>query len=98
MKAASLAEVLERSALCDTHALVTGQTKRLLLVAARAARAVLPRRERVHGKKVVWMNVARSHAPVVAIGARLLAMAVATETTVVSGNQLVPSQPIRPVL
>jgi hypothetical protein len=67
---------------------VTGKTKRLLLVTARATWTVLPGRERVKREKVVRVNVPGSHAAIMAIGARLLAVAIATEPTVVARDLL----------
>jgi hypothetical protein len=48
MKAAAFSEVFERSAPRDPHPLVARQAERLLLMATRAARSVLPSRDRVH--------------------------------------------------
>jgi hypothetical protein len=98
MKAAPVGEIRERPTLSDPHALVARQAKRLLLMTAGAARAVLSRGRRVHGQKVVRVHEPRPHAPIVAIRARLLAVAIAAKATVVSRDALVPGEPIWTVL
>jgi len=98
MKAAAFGEIPERSTLCDPSALVARQAERLLLMTARTTRTVLPRRDRVHGQKIVRVHEPRPHATVVAISAGFFAVAIAAKAAVVSGDELVPSQPIGPVL
>jgi hypothetical protein len=90
VKAAAFGEVLEGSACGNPRALMAAQAKGLLLVTARAARAVLARSDRVHRQKVVWVHLARTHATVVAIGAGFFAVAVAAEATVLPSDLLVP--------
>ena len=97
METPAFDEVADGTALGDACSLVTRKAERLLLMAARAARAVLARRLGVQRQEVVRMRLARAHATVVAISAVLLAVAIGAEATVVAGNDLVPFDPIRSV-
>jgi len=94
MKTPALDEVADWTALGNARPLVTRKAERLLLVAARAAWAVLARRFGVQGQKVVRMRFSRAHATVVAVRTVLLAVAVGAETTVVSGDRAVSHDPI----
>lgn len=76
------------------HAPVAVGAESLLLVAAHTAGIVLARRLGMHRKKVVGMNLARPDAAIMAVGAKILAVATAAESAVVCGNLLVALQPI----
>ena len=97
METPAFDEVADGTALGDACSLVTRKAERLLLMAARAARAVLARRLGVQRQEVVRMRLARAHATVVAISAVLLAVAAGAKTAVVSGDRAVPHDPIGPV-
>src|SRR5437899_3081677 len=79
----------------DPH--VTVEAEALLLMAARALRIVLPRRNRVHRDPVVRVNRARAHLPVVAVGTEPFGVAVGAEPAVVGGHSLVALDEVRRV-
>ena len=97
MKAAAIGGVRKRPRHGDAGALMAGQAKGLLAVAARAFLLVFARRDGMHRDEVVRVHIARTHAAVVTIGAILFAVAIAAEAAVVAGDEFVPIQPIRTV-
>lgn len=97
VEAPALGGIGERAGQGEAEALMAGQTKRLLAMAAGALLLVLASRDGVHAEPVVRMNAAWSNSTIVAVGAVFLAMAVGAEAAVVPRHQLVALDPIRTV-
>src|SRR5690606_16442802 len=95
MEAPPAREVGVGSAQRYPGALVATDAEVLLLMAASAARRILPRGNRMHADEVVRVHVARSHAPVTAVRTVLLRVAVGAHLRVGAGDALVAEQPVR---
>jgi hypothetical protein len=98
MEASLAREIADRAGHRHARSLVTAEAKRLLLMAARTLGAVLPRRDRVHGEKVVRVDLAGPHATVVAIRTESLGVAARAETAVVARDAFVALEPVGAVL
>lgn len=94
MESASCKPVAAAGIARDAHAPMAVGAEGLLLMAAHTAGIVLPCRLGMHRQKVVGMNLARAHTAIVAVGAKIFAMATAAESAVIGGYLLVALEPV----